>query len=258
MKINTVAGWFLCYAVVPLLLLAVYIVDPATQTFGRSHPGAGEPGSISEAGDASGSPVVSMAGTLVVRGWVKDSVNGGPVQNVVVSVDGMNVGVAATSAGRWKFQMPALALSEGPHSVTVSTIGRGRPASLGQGKTINVTAQAAKEIGSLDAAGDANGRETVVKGGTLYVRGWAADTTSGAPVESVAILIDGNRAGTAALGIARPDVANHFGKSDYSNSGWSFEMSTAKLSLGRHSVTAVVAGPSGTAPLAASKTVTIQ
>ena len=258
MKIDTMAGWFLCYAVVPLLLLAVYIIDPATQTFTQA-PGGGEAGSISAAGDASGSPAVSKAGTLFVRGWVVDSVNGGPVPNIVVSVDGVNVGVATSSAASgWEFQMPALTLSEGRHSVTASTIWRGRPAPLGQGKTIDVTTEVAKEIGSLDAAGDANGRETVMKGGTLYVRGWAADTVSGAPVKSVAIYIDGSSVGTAALNVARPDVASYFGKSDYANSGWSFEMSTANLSLGRHSVTAVVAGPSGTAPLSASRTVTIQ
>jgi hypothetical protein len=77
-------------------------------------------------------------------------------------------------------------------------------------------------------------------------------------VERVTILIDGTSAGTAVLGVARPDVANYFGRGDYANSGWGFATSTANLSLGRHSVTAMVAGPSGTAPLPASKTVTIQ
>ena len=259
MKINTVGAWFLCYAVVPLLLLAVYIIDPGNHTFLLPNPGGGEIGFITAAGDESGNPAVSKAETLFVRGWVADSVNGWPVQNVAVSVDGMNVGMATLGASRgWNFQMPALTLSAGQHSVTAITVGRGRPGPLGKGKTINVTTQGAKEIGSLDMAGDTNGGGTVVKGGTLYVRGWAADIVSGAPVESVAIFIDGSSVGTAALGAARPDVANYFGRSDYANSGWSLEMSTANLSLGLHTVTATVAGPSGTAPLATSRTVTVQ
>ena len=142
MKIVTVGRWFLCYAVVPLLLLAVYIIARGNHTFLLTNPGGGEMGSVSAAGDASGSPAVSQARTLFVRGWVADSVNGGPVQHVVVSVDGMNVGVAALSATReWNLQLPALTLSVGRHLVTALAVGRGRPAPLGEGKTITVTAQ---------------------------------------------------------------------------------------------------------------------
>ena len=141
MKINAVR-WFLCYAVVPLLLLAVYIIDPADHTFLVTNPGSGEMGSISSAGDDNGSSTVSKAATLFVSGWVADKVNGGPVENVVVSVDGMNMGVATLSAAsRWSFQMPALKLSAGPHSVTALAVGRGRPARLGEGKTFIVTEQ---------------------------------------------------------------------------------------------------------------------
>jgi hypothetical protein len=142
MKITTVGAWFLCYGVVPLLLLTVNIIDRGNHTFLLINPGGGEMGSVSAAGDVSGSPEVSQAGTLFVRGWVADSVNGGPVQNVVVSVDGMNVGVATLSAtSGWNFQIPALTLSVGQHLVTAITVGRGRPAPLGEGKTIKVTAQ---------------------------------------------------------------------------------------------------------------------
>ena len=142
MKNVTVGRWFLCYAVVPLLLLAVYIIDRGNHTFLLTNPGAGEMGSISAAGDASGSPAVSRAGTLFVRGWVAESVNGGPVQIVAVSVDGMNVGVATLSDTReWNLQIPALTLSVGSHLVTAIAVGRGRPAPLGEGKTITVTVQ---------------------------------------------------------------------------------------------------------------------
>jgi hypothetical protein len=145
MKINRVGAWLLCYAVVPLLLLVVYSMDPGTQTFILANPGGGEFGSVSAAGDASGRPAVSRAGTLFVRGWVVDQVGGGPLQNVVVSVDRINVGVATLSATRgWNFQMPAITLGVGRHSVTANASGLIRTVPLGEGKTINVTTQGGK------------------------------------------------------------------------------------------------------------------
>jgi hypothetical protein len=63
--------------------------------------------------------------------------------------------------------------------------------------------------------------------------------------------------GTATLGGARPDVAQAYGKSMYTASGWSFQMSTAGLSTGAHTVTAVSAGPSGSVQLTGTKIVTV-
>ena len=111
--------------------------------------------------------------------------------------------------------------------------------------------------GFVDLAGDLQGGTTVAKGGTLYVRGWAADTASGAPLQSVTVYVDGSSAGNATLGISRPDVAKAFDRSDYTNSGWNFQMSTATLSVGAHSVTATATGTSGTGPLTRTKTVNI-
>ena len=142
MKINRVGAWFLCYAVVPLLLLVVYNINPGTQVYILANPVGGEFGSVSAAGDGSGSPAVSRAGTLFVRGWVVDQVGGGPVQCVVISVDGINVGVATLSATRgWNFQMPAITLSVGRHLVTATASGPIRNVPLGEGKTIDVTTQ---------------------------------------------------------------------------------------------------------------------
>ena len=98
---------------------------------------------------------------------------------------------------------------------------------------------------------------TLPRGGTLYVRGWAVDTATGAPVQNVTVFVDGSPVGTAALGSARPDVAQAYGRSDYRNSGWSFQMSSGGLTVGTHTVTATGSGPSGTGPLTTAKTVTI-
>jgi hypothetical protein len=129
-------------------------------------------------------------------------------------------------------------------------------AQLSASRTVNITTQG-QEIGSVDIAGNANGSATVTKGNTLFVFGWAADTATGAPVQSVTIFVDGGSAGTATLGTARSDVATAYSRSDFTNSGWNFQMSTSALSLGQHSVTATAAGLSGMAQVGA-KAITIQ
>jgi hypothetical protein len=55
----------------------------------------------------------------------------------------------------------------------------------------------------------------------------------------VQILIDGNVAGNATLGSARPDVAKAYNNSAYLNSGWTFAMAASRLSTGSHTITAV-------------------
>jgi hypothetical protein len=113
------------------------------------------------------------------------------------------------------------------------------------------------EIGFVDRAGDPKGAETVPTAGTLSIWGWAADTAKGAPVDRVMVYVDGISTGAATLGAPRRDVEKYFSRSDYSNSGWSFQMSASKLSPGKHTVTATASGPSGTAQLAPSRTITI-
>jgi len=155
--------------------------------------------------------------------------------------------------------MSTSGLSVGAHTVTARAGGPSGTALLAGSKTVNITTQGqGQEIGFLDIAGDAGGNATVVRGNTLYASGWAADTATGAPVQSVTVLVDGNSVGTATLGVTRSDVANAYGRSDFTNSGWSFQMSTGGLSVGAHTVTAGAGGPSGTALLAGSKTVNIQ
>ena len=114
------------------------------------------------------------------------------------------------------------------------------------------------EIGFIDVAGDTAGAETVSTAGILLVYGWAADTSKGAPVDRVMVYVDGASAGAAMLGSPRQDVAKLYGRSDYSNSGWSFQMSVSKLSPGKHTVTATASGPSGTTQLSSGKTITIR
>jgi hypothetical protein len=127
------------------------------------------------------------------------------------------------------------------------------------GSTVHFHASGAPatEIGYVDGARESNRAETVSTAGILYVFGWAADTAKGAPVDRVMVYVDGVSAGAAMLGATRRDVAEHYGRSDYSKSGWNFSMSASGLSPGEHTVAATAYGPSGTAQLISNRTVTI-
>ena len=113
-------------------------------------------------------------------------------------------------------------------------------------------------IGAVDGAGDSKGSDTIFAPGILYVWGWAADSGQGAPVDRVIVYVDGTLAGVATLGVERPDVEQHYGRADYSTSGWNFGMLTSKLTLGKHTVTAMASGPGKAAQLESSRTITIR
>jgi len=232
-------------------------------------------GFVDTAGDANGMPVVIRGNTLYVQGWAADNVSGAPVLNVTVFIDGFGVGSATLGVSRpdvaqafgsvnflnsgWTFQLSTSILSVGSHVVSASASGPSGTVLLTGSKSVNITQQGGgQEIGFVDFAGATNGSSTsVIQGGTLLVRGWAADTATGAPVQTVSVFIDGVFAGTATLGSARPDVAAANNRSDYTNSGWTFQMSTSSLSLASHSVTASASGSSGTATLAGNKSFTV-
>jgi hypothetical protein len=240
-------------------------------------PGGGqEIGSLDVAGDSNGSPTVLTTGTLVVRGWAADTATGAPVTSVTVLVDGVSAGLAVLGGSRqdvanyfgrsdyvasgWTLLTAVAGFSLGTHTVTAMSVGPSGSAQLPGTNTITISTQAGagQEIGSLDAAGDSAGNPTVFRGAQLFVRGWAADTVTGAPVTTVRIFVDGTSVGTATLGLTRNDVATFYGRSDYTNCGYTFQTSTSAMSTGPHTVTAIGVGPSGSAQLPGTKTATIQ
>ena len=113
---------------------------------------------------------------------------------------------------------------------------------------------------------DGVGPSALPQGQTLAGNGWAADPQMGAPVSSVQILIDNGANGSfaATLGGYRPDVqqANvawgHWSPLDVTNSGWSFNFSTAGLGIGSHSATAVAFDNSGLSTILGSQNFTVQ
>ena len=153
--------------------------------------------------------------------------------------------------------MSSAALSIGQHSVTATSTGPSGTGPLTGNRKVNITMGAGQEIGVVDLAGDAQGGSTFSRSGSLYVQGWAADTASGAPVQTVTVFVDGISVGAVTLGSARPDVASAYNRSDYTNSGWICQTPPSTLTVGQHSVTATATGPSGTGPLMGTKTINV-
>jgi hypothetical protein len=84
---------------------------------------------------------------------------------------------------------------------------------------------------------------TVVSG-VVTVTGWAIDnaTSIGTAIGAVQMLVDGNAVGTASYGVNRQDVCNAYpGRPGCPNVGFTYQLNTATLTPGAHTLTAVAA-----------------
>jgi hypothetical protein len=90
-------------------------------------------------------------------------------------------------------------------------------------------------------------------GNKLMVRGWAADPSKSAPIESLDIVLDDLEVFPASTGDERPDVAKVFGRPDWLLSGWSAEIVLGKILPGEHRIEAVAHGSSGSRVLDGSR-----
>jgi subtilase family serine protease len=230
----------------------------ASATYTIAYPPLGNLDSAVD--NKTGGTTVSQNDSLIVRGWIADPVDGAPLGNVKVYVDGNLFGTptlglsrpdvasyfnkpAYTNSG-FSLTASAAALSPGTHAVTVVAIDSGGRSSTFGSLTITVTG--GPPVGNLDAAVDnKTGSTTVSQNDSLLVRGFAADPIDGSPLGNVKVYIDGNLFGTPTLGLARADVASYFGKPAYTNSGFSLTASAATLSPGTHSVTVVAIDSGG-------------
>jgi hypothetical protein len=217
-------------------------------------------GNLDAAADSTtGSTTIPKSDSLVVRGWVADPVDGAPLSNVKVYIDGSLIGTPTLGLARadvaayfnnpsytnsgFQLVYSAAALSTGTHAVTVVAIDTGGRSTTFGPATITVTAgtsSVAPPFGNLDlAVNSATSSTTIPQTGTLLTQGWVADPIDGAPVSNVKVYIDGVLAGTPTLGLARSDVAAYFNKAAYTNSGYQLIDSAATLSTGTHVVTVV-------------------
>jgi hypothetical protein len=194
-----------------------------------------------------------------VRGWVADPVDGSPLSNVKVYIDGSLIGTPTLGLARpdvaayfnnpsytnsgFQFTYSAATLAAGTHTVTVVAIDSGGRSTTFGPATITVasgSSAAGPPVGDLDVAVDSSTSSTTIPNSdSLLISGWVADPLDGAPMSNVKVYIDGSLIGTPTLGIARPDVASYFNRAAYTNSGYQLIYSAATLSTGTHTVTVV-------------------
>jgi len=204
------------------------------------------------AGNASSTKVVMATDNVWISGWVADPVDGAPLKNVAVYIDGVNVGTPTLGVARpdvasyfnnqnylnsgYSLQYSALKLTTGTHRVTVVAINAGGQAATFGPLTITAIS---KPQGNLDKVLDASGATTVKITDQIFIGGWVGDAADGAPMKNVVVYIDGVSIGTPKLGMARPDVASYFNIANYLNSGYTMYYSASNLSVGQHVVTVI-------------------
>jgi protocatechuate 3,4-dioxygenase beta subunit len=230
---------------------------PLTFTVSAAPPASPPFGNLESATDSvTGGTTVSTTDSLFVQGWVADATDGAPVSNVKVYLDGNLIGTptvvarpdvasafnnsAYTNSG-YRLTYSAASLSVGSHSVTAIAIdSSGHSTTFGPVMiTVSSAPPPSPPFGNLESATDSvTGGTTVSKSDSLFVQGWVADATDGAPLSNVKVYLDGNLIGTPTA-VARPDVASAFNNSAYTNSGYRLTYSAASLSVGTHSVTAI-------------------
>jgi len=218
------------------------------------------------------SPGSTISGNTTVAGWALDNTTsvGTAIGSVQVKVDGTSVGSATYGNNRpdvcnvypgrpgcpnvgYSFQLNASILSPGTHTISVSaTDTDASPDTGSSGVTVTVAAVPPSVFIDSPSAG-------ATVSGTLTVAGWAIDNTTsvGTAIGSVKVFVDGTMAGTAVYGTSRPDVCSVYpGRPGCPNVGYSFQLNTATLSPGSHTIT-VSATDTDASPDMGSASVTV-
>jgi RHS repeat-associated protein len=212
-------------------------------------------------------------GLIAISGWAATAASC-PVAAVEIDIDQTPIGYATLGGARPDVQQLAYnndghhadcgynftgsigGVSVGTHTVNVYALDASGNRQLlvdGPGNnTITVSANA-PPYGVIDGTPSLPGQ--IVSGGLIGLSGWAIDSQMHAPVGAVKILIDGVPIGYATLGAPRPDVAAAQGDQRYANSGWTFSRGIGNLSVGQHTVTAVIYDSGGQSTLVTQATV---
>jgi Ca2+-binding RTX toxin-like protein len=246
------------------------------ETIPATIPATGPPvGSVDLAVDAAdGDTTVASGGSLLITGWAADPDTGAPVTRVEVRIDGTVLGNAVLGGARsdiasfyarpdftnsgWSLTANIPSLTPGAHTITAVAFDSTGASRLLLGERTIMRANS-PPVGALEGAVDvADGDNTLAPTSTLRVQGWAADPDFGAPVSRVEISIDDIPIANAVLGGDRTDIANQFGRTDFTNSGWSADVNIGAVPLGTHTVTVMAFDSSGAfATLAGARTFTI-
>jgi hypothetical protein len=174
------------------------------------------------------------------------------INSVQILVDGTTVGIAAYGSTRadvcgafpgrvgcpnvgFSYQLNATSLGAGSHTLTALATGSdGSTGSYSFTVKAPTPSQPVVFIDSLAPGATVSG--------TVTISGWALDspTSIGTAIAKVQILVDGTAVGTATYGGPRPDVCGVYpGRVGCPNVGFTYQLNTAGLSAGTHTVTAV-------------------
>jgi hypothetical protein len=217
-------------------------------------------------------PAATVSGVVTVSGWAIDNTTtiGTAIGNVQVIVDGAIVGAAIYGTGRpdvcavfpgrpgcpnvgFTYQLNTASLSAGTHTLTVvATDTDSPPASGSYSISIKVSsAQAPPPTVFIDSLAP-----NATVSGVVTVSGWAIDNTT--TIGSVQILVDGAVIGAATYGSGRADVcAAYPGRPGCPNVGFAYQLNTAALSPGTHTL-GVVATDTSSPPVSGSYSISIK
>jgi hypothetical protein len=212
-------------------------------------------------------PNAVIGRTVTVSGWALDnaSVVGTAIGSVQVKVDGTVVGTAtygtprpdvcAAFPGRpgcpnvgFTYQLNTSSLSAGMHTITAVATDTDTSPDVGS-YSVSVTVSAATLPSVVIDSLPAGSNGLVAVSGTVTVSGWALDNTLsvGTAIGSVQIQVDGAVVGNAAYGLARPDVCAAFpSRFGCPNVGFTYQLNTASLTAGTHTITATATDTDGT------------
>lgn len=195
--------------------------------------------------DQPSSPSQTFSARAVISGWAVDTYQ--PVQKILISVDGTQIGVTQPSINRpdvcnvfparpgcpvvgWSYDLDTTVLSNGVHTLSITAM-----TGLGTEATNSVPFTVQNQNGPLSTiiAIDSPGPTTPALAGSVYFSGWAInqDTSIG----KVATAIDGAPFLPAATGGIRTDVCHVFPDvQDCPNVGWSLPVDTTLFANGVH------------------------
>ncbi len=208
-----------------------------------------------------------FSGSVVFGGWAISSI--AAINTVTVAVDGVPFGngnygvsradVCAAFSGTagcpnvgWNFALDTSLLANGPHTLAVTATSSG-----GQSSTSTAAFSVSNSNSVVINIDQPNSTSGVLSGFAAF-GGWALNTSNGASIANVKILIDGVLYGLAAYGGTRTDVCAVFpGSAGCPNVGWNYLLDTTLLANGAHTLDVTAVSTNGQqATVSSSFTVT--
>jgi hypothetical protein len=206
--------------------------------------------------DSPNSSSGAVSGQAPIGGWAIDSL--AAINTVAISVDGTPFGAAVYGGTRsdvcasypnspgcpnvgWNFVLDTTLLADGTHTLQVTATSAGGESSA-QAQTFQVSNGSSDSV-KVDIDSPSAGQSLT---GTTTLYGWALDS-SGVPVQSVVVLVDGVQSGTASYGTNRPDACAQFPTAGgCPNVGWGYSLNTTAFANGLHTLEVRATASDGT------------